>query len=368
MYGDDNDEKSIWDRSNDFFSQPDGQGVRYYRSDNAQGVRISKKEKSHSLRNSLIVLACIIAGLTILGVSCSNMMHSGESEIKLPSGNYIAVVYVEGTISSGNFDSLGTPYGYQHNWTLNEIDRLIGDLNNRGMVLYVDSPGGGIFESDELYCKVKEYRDITGRPVYASMASMAASGGYYISTPADKIYANRNCWTGSIGVTIGTIVDVSGFLENYGIKTTTITSGRNKSMGSYFEPLTPEQISIIQSLIDEAYDQFTGIVAEERDMNIEKVKEIADGRIYSAKQALDINLIDAVGTYDDAVADLKREYDLYGCELVDIRYVHKSLLMNLLGIAYPAKPIASGDATAVLNLLEKQNRFPVSYLCEMLAQ
>jgi len=354
--------------NNEFFSEPDESGVRYYQSQNMEGVQIKKRGKNHSLRNSLIVLACIIAGLTVLGVSCSNMMQGGDVEIKLPSGDYIATVYVEGTISKGNYDSWGNPYGYQHEWTLNEIDRLTGDTNNKGLVLYVDSPGGGIFESDELYCKIKEYRDVTERPVYAAMASMAASGGYYISSPADKIYANRNCWTGSIGVTIGTLIDVSGFLENYGIKTTTIASGRNKSMGSYFEPLTEEQINIFQLLIDEAYDQFTGIVAEERNMDIEKVKEISDGRIYTANQALAADLIDAVGTYDDAVADMAFEYNLFGCEMIDIRYVHKSLLMNLLGNVNQAGAGANGDAAAVLSLLERQKRFPVSYLCEILAQ
>ena len=112
--------------------------------------------------------------------------------------------------------------------------------------------------------KLKEYKEKTKRPVYAYMGSMAASGGYYISAPADMIFANRNCWTGSIGVTIGTLYDLSGFLERHGIKAVTIASGRNKSMGSIVDPLTDEQRRIFQSLVDEAYDQFVNIVAEER--------------------------------------------------------------------------------------------------------
>jgi len=264
-------------------------------------------------------------------------------------------------------DSWGIPYGYQHRWTLNEIDRLIHNPNNRGLILFVDSPGGGIYESDELYLKIKEYQSITGRPVYASMASMGASGAYYIAAAADQIFANRNCLTGSIGVTIGTFIDVSGFLDNHGIRTTTIDSGDNKSMGSFFDPLSPEQAAIFQSIVDEAYDQFVEIVAEERSMNISDARRIADGRIYTAKQALDAGLIDAVGNYKDALDQRRLEHNMFGFEVVEIRYVYRSWLTNLIGNANPAGVRRGGDASAVLALLERQNTFPVSYLCEVLA-
>ena len=355
------------DNENSYFSKPDDRGVRYYQSNNTDGVQVVKRKKSNSLLNSLIVFAGIIIAVIILGVSCNNMINSGEQEIRLPSSDYIAVVYVEGSISRSNFDSWGSPYGYQHSWTLNEIDRLIKDSNNRGMMLFVDSPGGGVYEIDELYYKVKEYQRVTGRPVYVSMASMAASGGYYISAPADKIYANRNCWTGSIGVTIGTLVDVSEFLSNYGIRTTTIASGRNKSMGNYFEALTQEQNDILQALVDEAYDQFITIIAYERGMDIEIVREISDGRIYTARQALELELIDAIGGFGDALDSMKRENNLLHCEVVDIRHRHRSLLSNLLGSVNLGNINVRGDAAAVLDLLEKQNRSPVSYLCEVLA-
>ena len=359
MYENENNGKQI------LFSEPDEGGVRYYRSGNAPGVPGRRSEKKHTLRNSLIVFGCIVAGLAALGVLYNNMIQNRDADTKLPSRDYIATVYVEGTIAGDNTDTWGNPSGYQHDWTLSEIDRLINDHNNKGMVLYVDSPGGGIYESDELYFKIKEYQDNTGRPVYSAMASMAASGGYYISAPADKIYANRNCWTGSIGVTIGTIVDISGFLDNYGIKTTTIASGKNKSMGGFFDPLTSDQRDIFQALVDEAYDQFVGIVAYERGMDLAKVKEIADGRIYTAKQANELGLIDAVGTYGDAVADMMDEYGLHNCEIFDVRYVYKSLLPNLFG--YINRGVYT-DASVILQLLEKQNKFPVSYLCEALAE
>ena len=352
---------------NEFISKPDESGVRYYQSQDGAGVQIRPAGKNHSLRNSLIVLGGIIVALIILGVACNNMFFEGETDIKLPNSSYIATMFVEGTISGGNYDSWGNPQGYQHRWTLNKIDTLIDDLHNRGLILFVNTPGGGVYESDELYFKIKEYQEKTGNPVYVAMASMAASGGYYISAPADKIFANRNCWTGSIGVTIGTLIDVSGFLEKYGIKTTTIDSGKNKSMGSYFDPLTKEQKEILQALVDEAYDQFTGIVAGERGIELDRVIEIADGRIYTAYQAMELGLIDVIGTYDDAVQDMQMEYFLMGCEVVELRYVYRSWVSNLLGNVGPGSFGGGGDAAVVLGLLERQSKFPVSYLCEVLA-
>ena len=88
------------------------------------------------------------------------------------------------------------------------------DDRNKGMILYVNTPGGSVYASDELYLKIKDYQETTGRPVYSSMQSQATSGGYYISAPCDKIIANRNCWTGSIGVTMGTFIDISGLLSD----------------------------------------------------------------------------------------------------------------------------------------------------------
>ncbi|MFR0902395.1 MAG: signal peptide peptidase SppA [Anaerovoracaceae bacterium] len=166
---------------------------------------------------------------------------------------------------------------YNHQYILNAIDAMIYDDNNKGLILYINTPGGSVYASDEVYLKIREYQEITGRPVYSSMQSQATSGGYYISAPCDKIIANRNCWTGSIGVTMGTFIDLSELLGNLGIKTETITSGDNKSMGSSTEPMTDEQRAIFQALIDEAYEQFVGIVAEGRGMTDAEVKN-SDGR------------------------------------------------------------------------------------------
>lgn len=277
------------------------------------------------------------------------------------TGPYIGVLYVEGTITSSSTDAFGLPYGYQHTFTLDSIDQLIEDPENKGLLLFVNTPGGGVYESDELYFKLKEYQEKTGRPVYSYMGSMAASGGYYISAPADKIIANRNTWTGSIGVTIGTLFDISGLLEQYGVKSITITAGDNKAMGSLVEPLTPEQQAIFQSLVDEAYDQFVGIVAEERKIPVDQVKKLADGRIYTAKQALAENLIDGISSYEEAITDMKESYELEDCEVVDIFYVDTSFLGTLLS-RLPVQRQPSSDAAVILSLIQQETDFPISYL------
>ncbi len=273
---------------------------------------------------------------------------------------YIGVIYVEGTIIENQTDSFGIPVGYQHQWTLDEINMLIEDDMNKGLIIFVDSPGGGVYESDELYLKLNEYKENTGRPVYSAMGSMAASGGYYISAAADKIVANRNTWTGSIGVTIGTFYDISKFLEKNGIDTITITSGANKAMGSMTEPMSEEQKAIFQALVDECYDQFTGIVAEGRGMGIDKVKSIADGRIYTAKQALELGLIDAVGTKQDAIADMQENYELFDCDVIDITYVDKTIWGMLLNSFVPRTP--PGDVSALLDLVSRGEGAPIQYM------
>ena len=331
------------------------------------GVYVAKgKGKNRTLINSLIVLVCIIIGIFAMGAACNHMI-GGDSEIRLPTSSYIAVVYVQGIITRGNIDPWGIPFGYQHSWLLNEIDRLMNDSNNKGIILYIDSPGGGVFETDELYLKLVEFRETTGRPIYAAMASMGASGAYYVATVSDRIYANRNNWTGSIGVTIGTLIDVSEFLENHGIRTSTIVSGEHKAIGNLFDPLTPDQTHILQVLVDEAHDQFVNIIAYERNMDIARVRALADGRIYTARQALELGLIDAIGTFDDAKESMKSTHNLHGSEIVNIRYVHGSLFASLFSGINLRNIGTGGDTAAILALLERQNRSPVSYLCPILS-
>lgn len=229
-------------------------------------------------------------------------VHFSVSGIKQPDrlfssfnfDEYIAVLYVEGVIQERNEK-------YNQDWLLNVIDELAGDSKNRGILLYIDSPGGGVYQSDEVYLALEDYKTITENPVWAYMGPLAASGGYYIACAADTIFANRNTLTGSIGVISATSVDLTALMAKHGIKMTTITAGKNKNMFNINSPLTDEQRAIMQSIADEAYEQFTDIVAHSRDMNIAQVRRLADGRIYTAAQAKKNGLIDYVDTYENAV-------------------------------------------------------------------
>ena len=277
---------------------------------------------------------------------------------------YIAELSVNGVIQGDTTDSLTSQATYHHSWTVNKIKALKADTNNKGLIMYVNTPGGAVYEADELYLAIKDYKETTGRPVYSYMASEAASGGYYISAPCDQIIANRNCWTGSIGVTIGTLYDITGLLKKYGVKTVSIHAGKNKAMGSYTEELTEEQQDILQSLVDEAYEQFVGIVAEGRNMDLKEVKKLADGRIYTAKQAKANGLIDEIGTFDEAVQKMKKKYELEACTVQNITYPKKDNF--LLDLLQSASSLKGDDADSELDrlqaLMDKNGKFSVTYL------
>ena len=243
----------------------------------------------------VVALAAIFIGVAIVfGAAFS--FFSNDIDTK-PEKSF-AVINIKGTIQSGNegYERVG----YDHSATLKYIDQLIEDETNTGIFLDVNSGGGTVYESDETYLKLMEYKEKTGRPIHAFFNSTAASGAYYISCAADHITINRNGWTGSIGVIIST-TNLSGLYEKFGVEEILITSGPNKGMGSSGSEFTDEHRAIYQSLVDEAYDQFVGIVAQGRDFTEEYTRQIADGRIYSAQQALENGLVDEIGFRDDAL-------------------------------------------------------------------
>ncbi|ADZ82503.1 signal peptide peptidase SppA [Cellulosilyticum lentocellum] len=274
------------------------------------------------------IIIGIIVFVNIWGAVISGLTGT---ESKMPRvGNVIDTIYVQGTIAEGEMN-------YNHAWTINRINELMYDKQNKGIFLYVNSPGGGIYESDELYLKLKEYKEVTERPVYAYMAQTAASGGLYVCMAADKIYANRMTMTGSIGV-IMSMTDTTGLQELLGIKTENIVSGENKAMGN---PLTDEQRQILQTMIDESYNIFVDVVAENRSLTEAKVKELADGRVYSALQAKDLGLIDEVGSVEDAMHAMMSENQLESCGWYSEDAPTVGLLDMLLGAKTESKDLLS---------------------------
>lgn len=241
--------------------------------------------------------------------------------VKIKSDSYISSIYITGVISEENRT-------YNQKWLLKQIRKAQKDSKNAGILLVIDSPGGTVYEADDAYLALENYKKATGRPVYAYFCSLAASGGYYIGCAANKIFANRNTLTGSIGVIAGQSVDATGLFEKIGIKMTTITAGKNKNMGNYDSVLTDEQRAIFQSIADEAYEQFTGIVADSRKMNIDDVKKLADGRVYTAQQAKNNGLIDEICSMGDAKEKIRQNFDTK-VDFVDFKYVYEESFLDL---------------------------------------
>lgn len=188
---------------------------------------------------------------------------------------------------------------------LRKIRAATKDEDVRGLYLDIDSPGGGVTMSDELHDAICRFRDSdTNRFVFVHMGDMCCSGGYYVAAPATRIMARPTTITGSIGV-IMSGVNASELAKKIGLAPVTIASGDNKSLLNPLEPVNPEHVKILEKPVKQMYERFVGIVAKGRGLEPEKVREIADGRILSADDALECGLVDAIGHYDDARAALK---------------------------------------------------------------
>lgn len=296
----------------------------------------------------LIVIAAIALGSALISKITSVIGKSGLDPVELDErtsenlfdfawgqkettpkikNDYVGVLYIRGVITEAG-------RSYNQKWVMKTLNNFRKDKKNKGILVFVESPGGSVYESDETYLALKEFKKVTGRPVYAYFGSMAASGGYYIGCSADKIFANRNCLTGSIGVIAGQSVDATALFEKLGVKVTTIHSGKNKIMGSYSEKFTAEQKEIMQSISDEAYEQFTGIVSENRNLEINVVKKLADGRVYTAKQALEHGLIDEICGLEEAKNFIRGNIKNDGkLDFVDFKYEYKENLLSLFTAA-----------------------------------
>lgn len=284
-----------------------------------------------------------------------------DSEVATPQEDYVAVIEVEGTITSEvQTSTFGEEQGYNHQKTLRYIDQLMEDKNNKAILLEMNTPGGAVTAADEMYLKLQEYKEKTGRKVYCYYGEQSCSGGVYISMAADEIYSNRNAMTGSIGVIVS-LTNMKGLYDKLGIKEIDITSGENKAMGSAGQNLTKKQREILQSYVDEAYEQFVGIVAEGRNMDVAKVKKLADGRIYTAKQSEKLGLIDGiVKTKDEYLDKIKEEL---GKDInIFTRPSDSFGLANLFASIEQLKP--QSDAEVIREALEQGGMGGVMYYAE----
>lgn len=232
--------------------------------------------------------ACIIITilfLLLLVISLSIALF--QKDMAMPSlKGKVALLRVEGPIIDARD-------------AIDELKEYRDDHSVKAIVLRIDSPGGAVAPSQEIYAEVKKACE--QKSVVVSMGSIAASGGYYIASPATKILANPGTLTGSIGV-IMELPNLEGLMSKIGIKTEVIKSGKYKDMASTFRTMEKEEREILQGVMDNVHNQFIAAVAEGRKLPVEDVRALADGRIFTGEQAKSLRLVDELGTIEDAIA------------------------------------------------------------------
>jgi protease-4 len=295
----------------------------------------------------VLVLVCAsCAGIFVVAASLEGR--------DLATGPAVAIVRVEGVILTGDAptDPFSTSTGAYSGVVVSHLKQAEEDSSVKAVVLRVDSPGGSVVASQEIHQQMLAMT----KPVVVSMGELAASGGYYVSAPADEIFANPATLTGSIGV-ISQFINVSDLLKEYGVEVATVKSGAFKDEGSPFRPMTEEELAVWQAIIDEAYAGFVQVVADGRGLPVDTVKALADGRVYTGQQALHLGLVDQLDNLPGAV---QRAAELGGIEgkprIVEYQPPLR-LFQGLLGLARPADPLAE-----VIALLERGHGPALQYL------
>jgi protease IV len=245
----------------------------------------------------------------------------------LPGGAKVAVVEVEGIIGAEATRGLDT----------DGVIRVLGEYRDdpaiRAVVLRINSPGGVVAPTQEIFTAVRRLRDAK-KPVVASLGSVAASGGYYVAVAADRIYASPGTLTGSIGVVMQ-LANLEGLLKKVGVEYVVVKAGAYKDVGNMARAMTPEERRILQSLLDDVYDQFIGAVAEGRGLDPQAVRAFAEGRIYSGRQAQSLKMVDDLGGLEDAIEAAAKMAGLPAKPKVIYprrRFSLRELLRNELGL------------------------------------
>jgi protease IV len=238
-------------------------------------------------RKRILVGLVVIVGLLISFFALLYIIgeYTGERSGRFSFGDKIAIVEVTGVI-------------VQSSGIIQEIHQYLEDGGVKAIILRIDSPGGGVGPSQEIYKEILKAKK--SKKVVTSMGSVAASGGYYIACASDRIVANPGTLTGSIGV-IMEFTNLEELLKKIGVKGVVVKSGELKDIGSPFREMTPQEKKILQDVIDNVHQQFIQAVADGRKMEREKVALIADGRIFTGEQAKEAGLVDEMGNLQDAI-------------------------------------------------------------------
>ena len=287
--------------------------------------------KSPSLLNGILIAVLAVLFLVGATVLASQFLGKGAGMTWGTSQEKVGVVEIKGIISDSRT-------------TLKQLDDFRDDPSIKAIVLRINSPGGAVGPSQEILREVEKIR--RKKKVVASLGTMAASGGYYIACGADLIMANKGTATGSIGV-IMEFTNVEGLTKKIGLDFFTLKSGRYKDVGSPFRPMTPEEKEYMQHLLDNIYQQFLSDVARNRKIPLEKLRPLAEGRIYTGEEARQLGLVDVFGNLQDAIEKAGRLGGIRGKveaayppkESTLLRYLvgedTEETLANLMAFTYP---------------------------------
>ncbi len=304
---------------------------------NSQTVPTRRRRKRFLIGGAIAVgLLVLTLGTIILvlvagpggggGVAAATTTYE-EEYVSGEGPDKIAVIPVEGVISPADSGVAGTVASTTPEGMGDALRQAEEDESVKAVILEINSPGGGVTASERMYQDILDFKESSGKPVLASMGATAASGGYYIATAADEILAGETTLTGSLGVILQ-IPNLTGVADKVGFKQNIIKSGEFKDMGSSFRDITPQEREIFQSIVDENYNEFVQVIVEGRGIPEQRVRELADGRIYSGKQARDLNLVDGLGDLEKAARNAREMSDTGQATVV--RYVQTPGFADLL--------------------------------------
>jgi protease-4 len=242
---------------------------------------------SAPVRRKPFLRGCLTVLLVLGGFFALLLLISRMDDLPLARGERVGVISVSGMISDSES-------------TIEQLKKFVKDDSVKAIVLRINSPGGGVAPSQEIYEEVKKAR--AKKPILASLGALAASGGYYIACATQRVYANPGTITGSIGV-IMPFMNVKDLVEKLGVKGMTVKSGAFKDMGSPLRDMTPGERELLQGVVDNVHLQFVNAVADGRNLDREDVLRIADGRIFTGEQAKGLGLVDVLGNLEDAISD-----------------------------------------------------------------
>ena len=223
----------------------------------------------------------------VIGGGALILLNALLPDLDFSTQDRVALIRIEGVILDAQA-------------TISELKQYSENPLVKAIVLRIDSPGGGVVPSQEIHDAVKRVKNKSSKAVIASMGTVAASGGYYIAAATDRIIANPGTLTGSIGV-IMEMANFEGLMKKVGVEGVVIKSGRFKDVGSPLRKMSDEERKLLQSVMDDVHHQFIQAVADGRSLEVSDVEPLADGRIYTGRQAKEARLVDELGDLDDAI-------------------------------------------------------------------